>query len=201
LIGCEFDTRRLVRMSLQRVGDHYQGAVYPFSISQANQGADFIGPLAAAVSPRGELYIGCLRDSGWGGANNIGAIVRFTPDLEQLPTGIAEVQALSNGFRLIFTHPVDLERARSIDSYAISSYRRIPTPDYGGPDVDRRVERPIAAKVSEDRRQVELQFSEMRPGFVYEFHLRNLCAGASAGSATPMFFPAEAYYTLNNVPR
>ena len=31
LVGCEYDTRRLVRMSLERVGGQFQGAVYPFS--------------------------------------------------------------------------------------------------------------------------------------------------------------------------
>ena len=30
-----------------------------------------------AVSPRGDLYVGGIRDSGWGGANNIGEIVRL----------------------------------------------------------------------------------------------------------------------------
>jgi hypothetical protein len=39
----------------------------------------------------------------------------------------------------------------------------------------------------------------MRAGFVYEFHLRNLALQESSGA--PMFFPAEAYYTLNVVPR
>ena len=38
-------------------------------------------------------------------------------------------------------------------------------------------------------------FSELRPGFVYEFRLKNLTPGGGD------FHPAEAYYTLRVVPR
>ena len=31
LVGCEYDTRRLIRMSLQKVGDTYQGPAYPLA--------------------------------------------------------------------------------------------------------------------------------------------------------------------------
>jgi len=208
ILGCEFDTRRLVRMTLEKIGDIYQGAVYPFSLerneevgseTQPTRQPTFIGPIVAGVSPRGDVYVGCLRDSGWGGSNNIGGLVRLHPMIDQLPTGIAEVQAQPHGFRILFTKPIDSSRAILPTSYVIGSYRRISTPDYGGPDVDRRIEKPLAVRVSDDGRIVELDLAEMRTGFVYEFHLRNLAMQESSGIST--FFPAEAYYTLNVVPK
>ncbi|HVW36678.1 MAG TPA: hypothetical protein VHB99_05215, partial [Pirellulales bacterium] len=193
LIGCEFDTRRLVRMSLERVGDTYQGAIYPFSIEPAPGAETFEGPITAAVAPDGDVYIGNLRDSGWGGGQNTGSIVRLQPRGE-LPPGIAAVHATHDGFAIDFAQPVDASAAADVQNYAISSYRRIPTPAYGGPDADRENERIEEVVVSPDHRQATLKLARLRPGFVYEFRLKQL---APTGLT---FFPAEAYYTLRRVP-
>ncbi|MEX0819088.1 MAG: c-type cytochrome, partial [Pirellulaceae bacterium] len=119
LIGCEYDTRRLIRMSLQKVGETYQGAAYPFSYDTPPTGPPLLGPLVCAVSPGGDLYVGGIRDSGWGGANNIGEIVRLRPQFDQLPCGIAQVQATSKGFIVEFTSPIDRHAASQQDSYSV----------------------------------------------------------------------------------
>ena len=68
-------------MTLQNVGGTMQGAAYPLSLDHGEDfhAHGFLGPLTAAVSPRGELYVGDIRDSGWGGGPNHGAVVRLTP--------------------------------------------------------------------------------------------------------------------------
>ena len=192
LVGCEYDTRRLVRMSLQRVGDTYQGAAYPMSSEPAAGAETFEGPVACQVAPDGYLYSGNIRDSGWGGGSNTGSIVRLRRQ-GPLPAGIAEVRARADGFVISFTQPVDRALAADADNYAISSYRRVSTPAYGGPDVDRRVEQIARADVAADRHSVNLVLPELREGFVYELHLRKL---VNEGR----FFPAEAYYTLRKRP-
>jgi cytochrome c2 len=195
LIGCEYDTRRLIRMTLQRVGDTFQGAAYPLSIPPADLSKGFLGPLVCAVSPRGELYVGSIRDSGWGAGNNVGEIVRVRVEPDKLPCGIAEVRAVRDGFTIDFFRSVERQRAGQTTSYAVKSYRREATPAYGGPDRDRRTEKITAVTVAEDGRRVTLRLAEMRPGFVYEFRLRNLVAGKGE------FHPAEAHYTLRVVPQ
>jgi hypothetical protein len=194
LIGCEYDTRRLIRMTLQRVGDTFQGAAYPLSIPPADPARGFQGPLVCAVSPRGELYVGSIRDSGWGAGNNVGEIVRVRVEPDKLPCGIAEVRAVRDGFVIDFFRPVDRPLAGQAASYAIESYRRESTPAYGGPDRDRRTEQVAGVTVAEDGRRVTLRLREMRAGFVYEFRLRNLAPGGAE------FHPAEAHYTLRVVP-
>lgn len=194
LIGCEYDTRRLVRMSLQRVGDTYQGAAYPLSVPPDDPRGGFLGPIVCAVSPRGELYVGSIRDSGWGAGNNVGEIVRVRVEPDRLPCGIAEVRAAADGFTIDFFRPVDRQRAASVENYTIQSYRRESTPAYGGPDKDRRTEQVTAVAVSGDARRVTLKLAELRPGFVYEFRLKNL-------GTTELFHPAEAHYTLRVVPK
>jgi len=196
LLGCEYNTQRLVRMSLDRVGDTYQGAVYPFSVEPADSAsaATFEGPVVASVAPDGDVYVGNLRDSGWGAGRNTGSIVRMRPQGE-LPAGIAEVRATPRGFQIEFTQPVDSKRASRADSYTIECYRRIATPEYGGADVDRQAVKVQSVEVAADARSAELVLPPLRAGFVYELRMKNL---AHAGA---MFYPAEAYYTLRVVPK
>jgi hypothetical protein len=134
--------------------------------------------------------VGGLRDSGWGGANNIGEVVRLRLAPEEIPNGIAEVRATPDGFTVDFVHPVSKELGTRIDNYALSSYTRESTPAYGGPDIDRRTEKINSVSLSPDARQARLHLSELREGYVYELHVKNL-----VGEAVP-FFPAEAHYTL-----
>jgi len=194
LVGCEYDTRRLIRMSLQRVGETIQGAAYPLTLDKPAEGEPLLGPLACAVSPDGDLYIGSIRDSGWGGANNIGTLVRVQIDPEELPAGIAEVRAVAEGLEVQLTRAVDRQKALDPGNYAISSYTRVSTPVYGGDDQQRRIERPLSVEVSGDGRRLLIKLAEWREGFVYELKIKKLVA------ADEVFFPAEAYYTLRKAP-
>jgi hypothetical protein len=194
LIGCEFDTRRLIRMSLEKFGDAFQGAAYPFSVEPAVGEPTFEGPVVCAMSPRGDIYVGNLRDSGWGGGQNTGSIVRLRP-VGGVPVGISEIHAMPDGFSIDFNAPVDRDRAGEATNYAVSSYRRAATPAYGSPDVDRETESIVNVGLSPDLRRVVLRLKRMRSGFVYEFQLRSLAGEKQT------FFPTEAYYTLRNVLR
>lgn len=191
LIGCEYDTRRLVRMSLERVAGEFQGAVYPFSREPVSGEPTFEGPLCCATGPDGAYYIGNLRDSGWGAGSNTGSLVRLTQRGAPAP-GIDRIELTSSGFRIRFTQPIDPSPATDPASYSIVSYRRVSTPAYGGDDQDRRAEKVVHVDLGADNRTVVLTLDELREGFVYEFHLRGLSIDGSE------FFPAEAYYTLKH---
>ncbi len=194
LVGCEMNNRMLVRMSLQRVGDVMQGAAYPLTYSAPAEGPALLGPLCAEVSPEGDLYVGSLLDSGWGGGNNIGSLVRFRPQLETLPAGIRELRAEPEGLRVEWTRPISQDRATDVKNYAVSSYTRVSTPAYGGEDVDRRTETIRSIEAAPDGGSVLLRLSEWREGYVYELHVKNLTDGDQE------FFPAEAHYTLRRAP-
>jgi hypothetical protein len=196
LVGCEYDTRRLIRMSLQKVNGEYQGAAYPLSIPPADVEKGLLGPIVCAIKPTtGELYVGEIRDSGWGASNNIGQIVKIKIEPEKLPCGIAEVRATATGFTIDLFQPVDEKLAADVASYSISSYRRESTPAYGGPDLDRREEKISTATVSDNQKRVRLTLPELRAGHVYELRLKNLAPGGGT------FHPDEAHYTLKQIPR
>ena len=114
-----------------------------------------------------------------------------------LPAGIAEVVATVDGFRIVFAQPINTTLASRPTAYAISSYRRLATPAYGGPDQDRRDEIVRQVAVAPDGRRVDLILDKtrLRAGFVYEFHLRNLVGEGE------IFHPADAYYTLRDLVR
>jgi mono/diheme cytochrome c family protein/glucose/arabinose dehydrogenase len=189
LVGCEYDTRRLVRMSLERVEGEYQGAVYPFSRPTAGDEAWLLGPIVCDVSPRGDLVVGNIRDSGWGGGNNVGSITRFRPTGDW-PFGLAEVRAISRGFSLGFSRPVDRTLAGDPANYTVVSFRRMATPAYGGDDVDRSVARVAKATVSADGLSVHLAVEPLRQGFVYEIRVGMI------GPAGEPPQPDQAWYTL-----
>ena len=142
------------------------------------------------MAPDGALYVGGIRDSGWGGANNIGEVVKMQIGANGVPCGIAEVRAAPNGFMIRFTKDVDPVLAGRPDSYSVSSYTRVSTPAYGGQDRNRRNDSVLAATVSSNARQVTLTLKELRTGYVYELHLKNLAP------ANQPFYPADAYYTV-----
>ena len=194
LVGCEMNGRSLVRMSLQRVGDTYQGAAYVFSVPNLDPQETFEGPIVCKVSPNGDLYVGNLQDSGWGGGQNTGSIARLRPT-GPLPVGIAEVRATSRGLVIDFTQEVDRRKAEDAASYQIRSYRRVSTPAYGGEDQDERTERPTSIHVTPDRKRVELEFQTLREGCVYELNI------ADIGPAGEALFPSEAHYNLRTIPR
>jgi mono/diheme cytochrome c family protein len=193
LVGCEYTTLRLIRMTLEPVGDTYQGAAYPMSVEPAPGEPTFEGPIVADIAPDGDLYVGNMRDSGWGGGQNTGSIVRmkFTGDV---PVGIREVRATSDGFSIEFTGEVDAKRAAQAKRYSVLSYRRISTPAYGGENTDERAGHVKKVEVLPDARRVVLHLDAMRPGHVYEVRVDNVSA-----DGRPLF-PAEAYYTLRQVP-
>ena len=192
LVGCEYDTRRLIRMTLQDVDGTIQGAAYPFSVTQADNST--LGPISVAVSPDGGLYMGGILDSGWGGGNNVGEIVRFDPQIDRLPHGICEVLAVADGIEVRFTRPVDLQLAAQLDNYIVESFFRIPTPAYGGDDYDRRQHRLTAVTVADDGLSLRLSLNDLSVGRVYHLRLQSLI------NDEVKFFPAEAYLTVKAVP-
>lgn len=193
LIGCEMNGRSLIRMSLHRVGDTLQGAAYPFSVPNvpADQ-PNFEGPIVCEIAPSGDIYVGNLHDSGWGGGQNTGSIVRLSPS-GKLPLGFAEVIATRAGLRVQFTGTVP-QSALEPKNYALRSYRRISTPIYGGDDVESRSE-PIASVSQVSNKAVQLVLEKpLRSDCVYEIQ-----STISDGSGKKIF-PAEAHYTMRKIP-
>lgn len=194
-IGCEYDSRYLIRFTLQKVDDTIQGAVYSFSQDHVNpEQPNFEGTLSGGVSPAGDIYIGCIHDSGWLGGLNVGSIVQLK-SAGQLPLGIRELRAIPEGFEVQFTSPVDPSSAALAANYTISAYTREWKGTYATPDSNRHVVMINQVRVADDQRRVVLHTDQLRAGYVYEVS----CGKIGPTPATALW-PATGHYTMNRLP-
>lgn len=195
-IGCEYDSRFLMRFSLQRIGATYQGAAYPFSLPpEKNATGGFLGTLCGGVSPSGDIYIGSIHDSGWLGGLNVGDLVRLRPQ-GKLPPGIRELQAQPDGFVIHFTDRVDVAAASRPDQYSISGYTRVWAGAYATPDSGRHKVEVKTAHVSADGLSVQLTVDRLQENYVYD-----VTCGRIGTDPNTLLWPATGHYTMNRIPK
>lgn len=192
IIGAEYDTRFLIRLSLQSVDGVLQGAAYPLCPpGQPSLTEHLTGPLSVAISPDGDLYIGNIYDSGWQGGLNTGDITRLRRKGD-LPNGIREVRATPEGFEIEFLKPIDRQRGGDASNYQLAGYTRVWQGSYATPDSGRHTPTITTAAVNATGTLVRLTVDALKPGHVYE-----LTCGEIAETA---LYPATAAYTLKKVP-
>jgi len=112
------------------------------------------------------------------------------------PFEIKEMRARSDGFELVFTQPVDPKTARLPSSYDLSSYTYLYHSAYGSAEIQRRNLEIAGISISGDRHRVRLRVKGLRPFFVHELR----ADGVRNAAGTPLLH-AQAYYTLNRIPR
>ncbi len=155
---------------------------------------NFEGPLCCGVSPKGEIYIGSIADSGWAGGQNTGSIVKLKGN-GQRPNGIREIRATRDGFDIDFFAPVDRARATNPEHYSISGYTRVWGGAYATPDSDRHRCKVLAIELSDDGRTAKLKVdSRKTPNYVYDISCRDV-----ADPDKPLF-PAYGFFTLHKIP-
>ena len=155
---------------------------------------NFEGPLCCGVSPKGEIYIGSIADSGWAGGQNTGSIVKLKGN-GQRPNGIREIRATRDGFDIDFFAPVDRTRAMNPEHYSISGYTRVWGGAYATPDSDRHRCKVLAIELSDDRKTATLKVdSRKTPNYVYDISCRDV-----AEPDKPLF-PGYGFFTLHKIP-
>lgn len=196
LLGCEYDTRFLIRLSWQLVDGVMQGAAYPLcKPSPPGDPQGLLGPLSIAVSPEGDIYVGSIHDSGWQGGLNTGDIVKLTPSGEW-PNGLAEIRATPAGFDLEFFHPVDKERAADKSRYQISGSTRVWQGSYATPDSARHAVEIDSATLNDAGTIISLKLTGLKPGHVYDVAIGEIGAGENRA-----LWPNVGFYTLHKIPR
>jgi len=194
-IGCEYDSRFLMRFTIQDVGGTLQGASYRFSLPDQEAGnSNFIGPICSAVSPAGEIYIGSIWDSGWQGGQNTGGISRLIPSGEGLPNGIRQVTATKTGFDVEFFSSVDADAATSLQSWSIQGYTRKWGGNYATPDSGRYTLKPSNIAILDGNTKVQISTKDLRSGYVYD-----LSTTGPLTKSEPLW-PSEAHYSMKVVP-
>lgn len=195
-IGCEYDSRFLMRFTVQDVGGILQGASYYFSRpNQEAGGSNFIGPICSAISPDGAIVVGSIWDSGWQGGQNTGGITRLMPSSSGMLNGIRELTATPVGFDVEFFEPIDAAVALEFSSWALQGYTREWGGGYASPDSGRYTVTPEKIEVVDGGKQVRIFVSGLKAGYVYDVAIDGQLAEADE------FWPAAGHYSMKVVPQ
>ncbi len=184
----EFTLASINRVFLEKVGGEYQGACFPFreglasAVIRLEQGHD--GSLFAGLSNRGWSSLGTaaygLQRLVWTG---------------KTPFEIKEIQARHDGFELVMTRPVQIETARQIGSYSVSSYTYTYHSTYGSDEIQKKRLAIRSVQLSQDQLRIRLRIDGLREMFVHELH----APGLRSQDGQPLLHPT-GYYTLNRIP-
>ena len=188
LFVCDQTFSWVMRVDLEKVNGHYQGACFPFT-----EGFDS-GNLAIEQAPNGMLFVGGT-NRGWGSRGKSPFALERLEWTGKTPFEVLSMKAKPDGFELQFTKPVDRKTAGKIESYSMPTYTYIYQESYGSPEVDHVECNITSASVSADGLSVRLGVDQLHEGHVHELHLD----GVRCADGNPLWHPV-GYYTLNYIP-
>ncbi len=178
----------VMRVYLEEIEGHYQGACIPFLEGFGS------GTLAVEFADDGSMFVGGT-NRGWGSRGTKPFALERVRWNGEVPFEILTMNAKPDGFELTFTEPVDPETATDITNYTLPTYTYIFQSSYGSPEVDHVDSLVKRATVSEDGKTVRLYVDKLHRGHVHELHLD----GLRSAKGLPLLHPV-AYYTLNYIP-
>ncbi|MDF1826139.1 MAG: hypothetical protein P1U68_15945 [Verrucomicrobiales bacterium] len=176
------------RIFLEKVNGLYQGAMFPFLEGFQS------GNIGLRLSEDGKLFTSGS-NRGWGARGGKSFAFERVDWTGETPFEIHEMRALSDGFELTFTKPID--PATAVDtSFKIKAYTYIYQKAYGSPEVDPVTPTVSVASVAKDGLSLKLKVTPLTKGHVHELHAEGL---TDRESRSPLLH-REAYYTLNEIP-
>jgi mono/diheme cytochrome c family protein len=179
----------IIRASVETVNGEMQGSCFPF------WGKGLMGPVVLTFDPKGRLWVGSITEPGWMAQPDRGGVFRidFTGET---PFEIREIRVLRDGFRLVFTTPVDPKTVADLAGYLVEHYRYEYTGAYGSPELDRTRAAVEKATVAADGLSVDLTLPPLVKDRVYLITAR----GVRSAKGESLVHPQGAY-TLNEIPR
>jgi glucose/arabinose dehydrogenase len=175
----------LMRVFLEKVDGHYQGACFPFLSGFES------GNVGVEMDSSGAIFVGGT-NRGWGSRGPKDFAIERVDWTGKVPFEIQEMRAIKDGFELVFTEPVVKESAVKLDSYQIETYTYIYREQYGSPEVDHTKPTIVAADVSEDGLRVQLKIEGLQRG-----HIHELTVPGVRNQDGNTLLHDKAYYTLN----
>lgn len=187
-------SRLVIRASLEKVGDTWQGVCFPFL--GRNETAAYVagdklkaGITRGAFGPDGALYLAAT--AGWGAGED--GLQRVSWDGRASPE-IRDLRLTARGFALSFTRPISPATLAHPENYEINRFRYYYHVKYGSPWIDEARVAVTEVRPAADGLGAELILAELVPGFVYEFSV----PGLRTTDQQPLVNPL-AYYTVNRL--
>lgn len=174
----------LLRISLEKVKGHWQGAVYPFREGFQS------GIVRLAFGNDGSLFVG-MTNAGWGGRGVRPFGFQRVNWSGKLPFEVKEIKATPSGFTIEFTQALNPRLAAQADLFKLKSYTYRLRKEYGGPEEDTKELVVSRSVVGANDQTVEIFVDNLRAGYVHEFDLK----GLRSQDGKPLLHSA-AYYSL-----
>ncbi len=180
---------KIHRVFLEKVNGLYQGAMFPFLEGFQS------GNIALRLGEDGNLYTSGS-NRGWGARGGMPYHFERVNWTGKVPFEIHEMRAKPDGFELTFTKPID--KSTAVDaSFKMEAYTYIYQKAYGSPEVDQVTPKVTVASVSEDGKSLRLKVEPLTKGHVHALK----AAGLKSEEGNLPLLHADAYYTLNEIPR
>jgi azurin len=179
---------KVMRVFLEKVDGHYQGACFPFREGFAS------GVLRLCWGKGPVLYVG-MTSRGWPSTGGSLYGLQKLTWTGKTPFEMKAIRATHDGFRIEFTMPVNRAMASNVSAYTVTGFTYIYHKQYGSPIINKQNCPVQKAEVSADGREVTLTVSGLRPGYIHEIRLGDI----KSASRVPLLHD-YAYYTLNRIP-
>ncbi|MEZ6142527.1 MAG: hypothetical protein R3B84_18360 [Zavarzinella sp.] len=149
----------IMRVDLQKIGDTYQGACFPF------RSGFQCGVNRLVFAPDGSLFAG-QTNRGWGSLGGKPFGLQRLEYTGELPFEILTMKLTKTGYALRFTKPIDPTIAKELKAYSMQSYTYKYFSNYGCPEMDRRAEKVTAVTVDADNLGVQITVPDLHKGRV-----------------------------------
>jgi hypothetical protein len=179
----------LIRVSLDKVGDVYNGSVFFFS-----KGTGLAAINRLAFGPDGALYIGTLSTiaGNWPGGSNT-SMYRLEPKPVATTFEMKTVRSLADGLEIEFTQPFDKTTILA-SAFATKQWQYIRQAAYGTGRQPDQALTVTAVETSSDNLRVHLKIGGLVPDRVIYIKHTGI---KSAQSQSP--WNDESYFTLNSI--
>ena len=179
---------KIMRVFMEKINGVYQGAAFPFREGFSS------GILRMIWGSDASMFVG-MTSRGWASTGKKPYGLQRLVWTGKTPFEIKTMKALSDGFELEFTKPVNREAAKKASSYKMATFTYHYHNTYGSPIVDQQKAMVHQAEVSNDGLTVKLTVHGMRKGFIHQ-----LKAHAVTSESGESLLHDTGFYTLNEVP-
>ncbi len=179
---------KVMRMMLEKINGQYQGICFPFREGWQS------GLLRLSWGIDGSMF-GGMTSRGWGSTGtDLFGLQRMVWSGET-SFEMAEVHAMSDGFEITFTKPVDVATATQAANYDINSFNYQYHHFYGSPVIENKTHTIKAILISDDAKKVRLVLDEARRFYIHEIKPKGV-----KSTNGDLLLHDVGYYTLNNIP-
>lgn len=179
---------KIMRMSLEKVNGKYQGACYPFYEGFAS------GLVRLRWGLDGSIF-GGMTSRGWASTGKAEYALQRLVWNGELPFEMKDIHAMSDGFEVEFTTPVNSSKLKDPKNFTVNSFTYKYQHQYGSPIINNRSRKIIGMIPSADGRKVKLVMDSLIPGYIHEIRVANL-----ESTEQKSLLHDFAYYTLNEIP-